>query len=343
VNEAVPLPRPGPLNLITDVAGLRVGNAEDFAVKTGVTVLVGDAPFAAAVDVMGGAPGSRETEVLAADRLVDKVEALVLSGGSVFGLDAAGGVTDALGEQGRGFRYGAVSVPVVPGAVLFDLNNGGDKQWGENPYRRLGRAALANAGERFGLGTAGCGTGATTAGLKGGLGSASLVLPSGHVVGALAGVNPTGQVVVADSPHFWAAPFEIDDEFGGRGPYPGVPPLAALSRIKLDYLSEASGGNTTLAIVATDAALTKAQLKRLAVAAQDGIGRAMTPAHTLVDGDIVFAVSTGARPVADPIRDAVQLGHAAAVCLSRAIARAVYNAASAPGDLFPTFGDRWGR
>jgi D-aminopeptidase len=335
--------RPGPLNLITDVAGLRVGNAEDHGIKTGVTVLVGEGPFAAAVDVMGGAPGSRETEALAADRLVDRVEALVLSGGSVFGLDAAGGVADALRAEGRGFRYGEVSVPVVPGAVLFDLSNGGDKRWTENPYRQLGRAALAAAGDRFALGTAGCGTGATTAGLKGGLGSASIVLPSGQVVGALVGVNPTGQVVVGESPHFWAAPFEIDDEFGGRGPYAGVPQAAVPARIKLDYLKdEAAGGNTTLAIVATDAALGKAQLRRLAVAAQDGMARAMTPSHTLVDGDIVFAVSTGAKPVDDPIRDAVQLGHAAAVCLSRAIARAVFHAASAPGDLFPTWRERWG-
>jgi L-aminopeptidase/D-esterase-like protein len=335
--------KPGPRNLITDVAGLRVGNAEDHRVKTGATVLVADKPFLASVDVMGGAPGSRDTEVLAPDRLVDAIDALVLSGGSAFGLDAASGVTDALRLLGRGFRYADVTVPIVPGAVLFDLRNGGDKAWAENPYRRLGAEALAAAAEDFALGTAGAGVGATTAGLKGGLGSASLVLRTGHTVAALVAANPTATVAVADSPYFWAAPFEIDGEFGGLGPYPGPVPFALSSRIKHDYdEGSAATANTVIAIVATDAILSKAQLKRLAVSAHDGIARAVSPSHTLVDGDLVFSLTTAALPVADPVFDVLHFGHAAAVCLSRAIARAVYLATQAPGDPYPTWRERWG-
>ena len=198
---------PGPRNLITDVAGLRVGNAEDHTIKSGTTVLVGDRPFRASVDVMGGSPGSRETDLLSPDKMVDRVDAIVLSGGSAFGLDAASGVTDGLRAEGRGFQVGPVTVPIVPGAILFDLINGGDKGWNDNPYRELGRRALAAAAEDFSLGTTGCGVGATTAGLKGGLGSASLVLPSGFTVAALVGTNPTGSVLAGDDVHFWAGAF----------------------------------------------------------------------------------------------------------------------------------------
>ena len=331
--------KPGPRNLITDIAGLRVGNAEDHRIKTGTTVLVGDKPFRASVDVMGGSPGTRETDLLSPEKLVDGVDALVLSGGSAYGLDAASGVSDGLRAMGRGFVYADLTIPIVPAAILFDLAGSGDKSWNTNPYRDLGARALAAAAEDFALGTAGAGVGATTAGLKGGLGSASLVLESGHTVAALVGANPTGSVTVADSPHFWAAPFEIDGEFGGLGPYLEPVSFARSARIKRDYLSEIA--NTTIAIVATDADLTKTQLKRLAVAAQDGMGRAVSPAHTMVDGDLIFSVSTGARPLADPVFDAIQLGHAAAVCLSRAIARAVYLATPAPGDWSPTWHQKW--
>ncbi|HVW92353.1 MAG TPA: P1 family peptidase, partial [Devosia sp.] len=213
--------KPGPRNLITDVAGLRVGNAEDHAIKTGTTVLVADRPFLASVDVMGGSPGARETDLLNPDKLVEGVDALFLSGGSAFGLDAGSGVMDGLRAMGRGFRVGEATVPIVPGAILFDLINGGAKDWAENPYRALGARALANAAEDFALGTAGAGVGATTANLKGGLGSASLVLPNGITVGALVGANPTGSVTVGDRPNFWAAPFEMAGEFGGLGPYAG--------------------------------------------------------------------------------------------------------------------------
>jgi D-aminopeptidase len=331
---------PGPRNLITDVTGLRVGNAEDHRIKTGTTVLVGDKPFRASVDVMGGSPGTRVTVLLSPERLVDGVDALVLSGGSAYGLDAASGVSDGLRAMGRGFVYVDLTIPIVPAAILFDLAHGGDKNWNTNPYRDLGAQALAAASEDFSLGTVGAGVGATTAGLKGGLGSASLVIDGGFTVGALVGANPTGGVTSADG-HFWAAPWEIGDEFGGRGAYPHPVPFVQSVKTKKDALIEIA--NTTIAIVATDADLTKTQLKRFAVAAQDGMARAISPAHTLVDGDLIFSVSTGSKPLRDPIFDAIALGHAAAVCLARAIARAVYHATPVADDVFPTWQQKWGR
>jgi D-aminopeptidase len=329
--------RPGPRNLITDVAGLRVGNAEDHRLRSGATVLVGDRPFVAAVHVMGGAPGTRETDLLAPDKLVQEVDALVLSGGSAFGLDAASGAADRLRELGRGFAVGDQRVPIVPGAILFDLLNGGAKAWSENPYKALGRRALDAAGEAFHLGTSGAGTGATTNGLKGGLGSASAVLGNGLTVGALVAVNALGSVTVAEGPEFWAAPWEIAGEFGGLGLperfEPGEEP-APVKRM---------GGATTIAIVATDAALTQAQAQRMAVAAHDGMARAIVPSHTPFDGDLVFAAATGAKALADPGADPFVLGHAAAACLARAIARAVYLAEARAGDLWPSWQERFGR
>ncbi|MBN9333742.1 P1 family peptidase [Devosia sp.] len=331
---------PGPRNLITDIAGLKVGNAQDSHIKTGVTVLTADKPFLVSVDVMGGSPGTRETDLLAPDKLVEDIDALVLSGGSAFGLDAATGVVDALRRQGRGFRVGQATIPIVPAAIVFDLLNGGDKVWDKNPYPALGAAALAAAGEDFALGTAGGGTGALTANLKGGLGSASLVLPSGHMVGALVIANPTGSVTMGDAPNFWAAPFEADNEFGGLGVRLGAMSFEQTTRTKRDPSGPMA--NTTIAIVATDAILTKAQAKRLAVAAQDGIARGACPAHSPVDGDLIFAVSTRDKVLDDPLGDMLHLGHGAAVCLSRAMARAIYLAAPAPGDTVPTWRQRWG-
>lgn len=329
-------PRPGARNLITDVAGFRVGNAQDAEIKTGATVLVAEAPFTAGIHVMGGAPGSRETDLLAPDKTVEQVDALVLSGGSAFGLDAASGVADALRAQGRGFAVGDQLVPIVPGAILFDLINGGDKEWAENPYKRLGAEALSNAATDFDLGSVGAGTGATTANFKGGLGSASVTLPSGHTVGALVAVNALGSAVVGEGPHFWAAPFEQRDEFGRRGvaatyPEPHLPPT------KL-----AAHANTTIGIIATNATLTQAQCTRLATAAHDGYARAIFPSHTPMDGDLIFAAASGAKPLENPIADTLYLGHAAATCMARAIARAIYHATPAPGDLHPCWSDRHG-
>jgi len=319
----------GPRNLITDVTGIRVGNAGDGHVKTGATALLSAAPLTAGVHVMGGAPGTRETDLLAPDRTVQQVDALVLSGGSAFGLDAASGVADGLRAMGRGFEVGGVRVPIVPGAILFDLLNGGDKDWPDNPYKRLGQAALEAAGESLALGTAGAGAGATTATLKGGLGSASLRLASGHMVGALVAVNALGSAIVGDGPHFHAAPFEMGGEFGGLGPAPR-PPAPAPPSTKLG-----PGANTTIGIVATDADLTQAQCTRLAIAAHDGIARALMPAHTPLDGDLVFAAATGERPLSDPLAETLELGHAAAICMARAIARGVFEATPEAGDALP--------
>lgn len=327
--------QPGLRNLITDVAGLRVGHATDAQLRSGCTVLLGERPFVAAVSVMGGAPGTRETDLLAPDRLVQEVDALVLSGGSAFGLDACSGVADGLRAMGRGFAVGDQRVPIVPGAILFDLLNGGDKAWARNPYYGLGAQALAAAGEGFALGSAGAGYGAMTGHWKGGLGSASCVLPSGITVGALVAVNALGSVTVGEGPHFWAAPWEMGAEFGGFGPGPAYPPPEApLPRKRM-------GEATTIAIVATDARLTQAEATRMATAAQDGMARAIVPSHTLLDGDLVFAAATGARALADPVTDLFQIGHAAATCLARAIARGVYAAEPMPGDLQPAWQARF--
>lgn len=329
--------KPGARNLITDIPGLRVGNAQDRGLKSGVSVLVGERPFTASVDVMGGAPGTRESDLLAPDKTVEKIDALVLSGGSAFGLDAASGVVAGLRAQGRGFAVGAACVPLVPAAILFDLANGGEKDWIENPYPALGLRAFETAARHFELGTNGAGTGALTAMHKGGLGSASLVLEAGHTVAALVAANPFGSATAPGSRHFWAAPFEIGGEFGGLGP----DPRAGLAQRPQSLKNAAFDprGNTTIAIVATDADLTKTQARRMAVAAQDGIARAIVPAHTPYDGDLVFSVSTNDRQLAEPVRDLLEIGHAAALCLSRAIARAVYHATPEVGDLLPCWRD----
>jgi L-aminopeptidase/D-esterase-like protein len=327
--------RPGPKNLITDVPGLRVGNAQDAALCSGTTVLTADRPFVAAVCVMGGSPGTRETDLLDPGRMVQEVDAIFLSGGSAFGVDAGTGIMAGLRAMGRGFPVGPVRVPIVPGAILFDLLNGGDKGWDESPYPALGRRALEAAGRDFALGTAGAGFGAMTGTLKGGLGSASAILPSGITVGALVAVNALGSATVGGMPNFWAAPWEEGDEFGGLGPAPVVPQDAPLPQKLL-------GEATTIAVVATDAGLTKAEARRMAVAAHDGMARALVPSHTPLDGDLVFSVATGARSMQDPLTDAFQIGHAAATCLARAIARAVHLARALPGDLQPSWQARFG-
>ena len=314
-------------NLITDVAGIMVGNADDARIASGVTAILFEQPAVASVDVRGGAPATRETDLLEPHRSVEHIDAVVLSGGSAFGLDAGSGVHAYLHEHGRGFPIGDVRVPIVCGASLFDLLNGGDKAWGRfSPYRELGYRAASAAALSFGLGTAGAGFGATTVNRKGGLGSASAVTRGGHVVGALVAVNACGSVIVGNGPHFWAAPFELNDEFGGLG-FPSPLPSAALAPIAKGGI----GANTTIAVVATDAALSKAQAKELAVMAQDGLARAIYPAHTTFDGDTVFAAGTGRRPLADPLVALADLGIAAANVLARAVARAVFEAAALPG------------
>lgn len=327
----------GRTNLITDIATLRVGNADDKMLKSGSTVIVGDSPFIAAVDVRGGAPGSRETDLLAPDKLVDSIDAIVLSGGSAFGLDAASGVMDALHQSGRGFAVGPVRVPIVSSAIIFDLLNGGDKQWQTNPYRNLGLQALQNANTDFTLGSVGAGTGATCSDIKGGLGSASLMTSNGYTVGALVIANPRGSVCVPGCRHFWAAPFEINGEFGNAGLLQSRPEML----LHDPQLSDNPKANTTIAVVATDATLTVAQSQRVAVAAHDGLARAIVPSHTPLDGDMVFSISTAQHELVNPVSDQAEICHAAAVCLSRAIARGVYEARAEAGDILPTWQEKW--
>jgi L-aminopeptidase/D-esterase-like protein len=321
--------RPGARNLITDIAGLRVGNAEDGRARTGVTALLCDEPAAAAVDIRGGGPGTRDTSALDPINLVGAVDAICLSGGSVFGLDAPSGTTAYLRAHGRGFEIapGSPRVPIVPGAVLFDLANGGDKNWGEEPpYRALGYRAAQAAASEFALGNAGAGLGAMTGAMKGGLGSASLATPEGYAVAALAAANAVGSALIPGTDVFWAFALEQAGEFGGRRP------RANLS-IDLDLPGDMkiarSGENTTLAIVATDARLTRVELARIAVMASDGFARALRPIHTPFDGDLVFALSTGRRELnGERQREVMRLGHLASDCVARAIARGVYEASS---------------
>jgi L-aminopeptidase/D-esterase-like protein len=327
-------------NLITDVPGIQVGNADDARLASGVTAIIFDEPAVASGDVRGGAPGTRDVDLLQPDETVERIDAIVLSGGSAFGLDSPSGVQAALREQGRGFAIGPVRVPIVPGAIVFDLLNGGNKDWGRfPPYRDLGFAAASNAGADFRLGTAGAGVGATTVNLKGGLGSASAQTRDGAIVGAIVAVNAVGSATVGDGPHFWAAPFEQNGEFGGRGVASPLPRDALSIRLK--------GGvreNTTIALVATDATLTKAQAKRLATVAHDGLARALYPVHTPLDGDIVFAASTGKRPLALPVYAFAELGALAANVLSRAVARAVYEATALPfPGALPGWKDKFGK
>ena len=309
-------------NLITDVPGLKVGHAEDFRLGSGSTVVIFDEPAVASIDVRGGGPGTRETALLDPAQTVEGIDAITLSGGSAFGLDAASGAQAWLREQGRGFVVRTARVPIVPGSVLFDLLNGGNKDWGRfPPYRDFGYAAAAGAGLDFALGSVGAGTGATTANCKGGLGSASRQTPDGYTVGALAAVNAVGSVTVGAGPWFWAAPFEVDGEFGGRGL-----PSAFSSQMLEPRMKGTTPENTTLVVVATDAILTKAQAKRLAVMAQSGLSRAIYPIHTPLDGDVLFAASTGRRPLADALHGLSVLGALAANVVARAVARGVYEA-----------------
>ncbi len=311
-----------PRNLLIDIAGIRVGHAEDARIASGVTAILFDEPFVTAVDVRGGGPGTRETDLLDPARTVERVDAIALSGGSALGLDAASGVQAFLREIGRGYAVGSARVPLVPGAILFDLLNGGDKNWGRYPpYRELGYAAAAGAGVDFALGSVGAGLGATTVNFKGGIGSASMVTEAGFGVGALAAVNAAGSVVIDDGPWFWAAPFEQNREFGGYGIPPIMPTRALAVRTK-----GALRQSTTLVVVATDAELSKAQAKHVAVMAQDGLARAIHPVHTPLDGDAVFAVATRRRPLRNALFDLTAIGAAATQVVARAVARGVFEA-----------------
>ena len=345
-------------NSLTDVAGIAVGHATDLALGSGVTAILFDRPATAAVCVLGGAPGGRDIGLLAPEMTVQAVDAIVLSGGSAFGLDAAGGVQAALREMGRGYAIRDARIPIVPQAIIFDLLNGGNKDWGRfSPYRELGyaaaQAAVAQAAGHdvarandfarahdFALGSVGGGTGATPATVKGGLGSASARTDAGHTGGALAIVNAVGSPLIGTGPWFWAAPYEQDSEFGGLG-WPAR--IDTTLRLKGGPGTSMTATSTTIGLVATDAALTKAQAQRLAIMAHDGLARAVLPAHAPLDGDTIFAAATGHRPLGEVVPELTALGFAATLVMARAIARGVHAATAlpVPGGQ-PAWRDRFG-
>jgi L-aminopeptidase/D-esterase-like protein len=329
-------------NLLTDIKGVRVGHADDRTLASGVTAVVFDTPSVAAIDVRGGGPGTREDALLDPVSMVEKIDAIALSGGSAFGLEAGGGVQAWLAERGRGFQIGEAIIPIVPGAICFDLLNGGDKKWGRfAPYRDLGYAAAAAADTKFALGSVGAGLGATSANLKGGLGSASAMTKSGVIVGAVAVVNAVGSTTVGDGPWFWASPFEIGGEYGGRGLPTSFTPEMLAMRLK-GGVAATPVENTTLAVVVTDAVLTKPQAKRLAMIAQTGFARAIYPVHAPLDGDVVFAAATGEKTI-DPVVGLTELGMVAANVVARAIARGVFAATALPfPGALPAWKDRFG-
>ena len=328
-------------NLLTDISGVRVGHADDAALASGVTAVLFDSPMVAAIDVRGGGPGTREGALLDVANTVERIDGIALSGGSAFGLEAGGGVQAWLAEQGRGFVVRGAIIPIVPGAICFDLLNGGNKKWGRfAPYRDLGYTAAAAASTNFALGSVGAGLGATTANFKGGIGSASAATHDGVRVAALAVVNAVGSVTVGDGPWFWAAPFEIGGEYGGRGLPPEFTPDMLAMRLKGGAAATAVE-NTTLAVIVTDALLTKPQVKRLAVIAQTGFARAIYPVHAPLDGDVVFAAASGEKPV-DPLIGLTELGMIAANVVARAIARGVHAANALPfPDALPAWKDRF--
>ncbi|GBQ97705.1 peptidase S58 DmpA [Asaia lannensis NBRC 102526] len=329
----------GPTDTLMDVAGLQVGHAQDSIRRTGVTVILPDSPATASVDVRGGGPGTRETDALNGWNLVHRIDALTLSGGSVYGLAAADGVAALLGAKGRGFAMrkvaGVPPSPIVPSAILYDLDNGGDKNWGETPpYRALGMQAVRSASHSCALGTVGAGYGAMAGSLKGGIGSASWVTPQGYTIGALVATNSLGTVTLPHQRRFWAAPFEQGKEFGGLGISTETVPPDDWTGTKLDPAPRA---NTTLACIALDIALEQEELKRIAMMAQDGLARAIHPVHSPFDGDTIFAISTAQKTAPQEGRALLvtHLGSIAADVLSRAVARGVYLASLPPGMNVP--------
>ena len=332
-------------NHLTDVDGVRVGHAGCTNLVSGVTACLFDPPAIGGVAILGGAPAGRDIECLGANRVVEHVDAIVLSGGSGFGLDAATGVQAWLREQSRGFEVGGVRVPIVPQAICFDLLNGGNKDWGRfPPYRELGYEAASVATSDLSLGSVGGGLGATTVNFKGGVGSASARTSFGATVGALLVVNALGSATVGDGPHFWAAPFEEGSEFGGFGPARAFSHADRALRWKggaplKTAIDDGGGGQphaTTIGIIATDAILTKPQAERLAIAAHDGFARALRLTHALFDGDMLFAVSTRRKALpagGDGAGALIELGGVAADCVARAIARGIYEA-QRPGPLY---------
>lgn len=332
------------MGVITDVAGIRVGHHHKIdsdanlgsGWATGTTVVLTPPGTIGAVDCRGGAPGTRETDLLDPINSVRHVDAIVLSGGSAFGLAAAHGVMEWLEGQDRGVAIEGGVVPIVPSAVIFDLPVGG---WKCRPNAEFGRAAAESAGTDVAIGTVGAGAGARVGVLKGGVGTASVTLESGATVGAIVVVNAAGDAVDPATGLPWLA--DQIEEFGL------VSPPADQIAAYADRHTELTPLNTTIAVVATDAVLSKAGCRRMAVAAQDGLARTIRPCHTPLDGDTVFALATGAIEVPpDPATPAsmspevpliTALGAAAADCLARAVLVGVLAAESVAG--IPTYRD----
>lgn len=314
---------PGPKNCLTDVTGIRVGQAQDEALATGVTVVVPDEPVMAAADVRGGGPGTRELHALDPSASVDVIHGAVLSGGSAFGLSAASAVQKRLADAGRGFEVAGARVPIVPQLILFDLlASGVPRQPDPADYLRLADAAFDDlSDEAAAEGSVGAGCGATTATLKGGVGTASLTVGGRFTVSALVAVNAAGQVNAGNGPHFQAADFEIGGEYGGLGPAPDSWYQSG-PRVK-----GGAAENTSLVIIATDLAIPdKGKLKRLAIMGQDGLARAIWPVHAPLDGDSVIAMTTGRIQPDDLLKDLTNAGAAAVACVARAVSRAVFHA-----------------
>ncbi len=327
--------KPGPRNLITDVDGLLVGNAEDARLRSGVSVLMGERPFVASVDVRGGGPGTRDTDLLDPSCRVDRADAICLSGGSAYGLSAADGVMRWMRERGRGLAVGSAVVPIVPSAILFDLLNGGDKGWDWPPYRELAYQASGQCRARLRARQcrrrAGCQGGQPQGRAGQFLGGRPGEWPAGRRPG---GGECPGYATMGDMPQFWAWALEQNGEFGGLPP-PAHNLALAVSHSRADLTHDLADvarsdprANTTIAVVATNARLDKASAQRIAMMAQDGLARSLRPVHTPQDGDTVFAVATGTHDLGvDPLALG-ELGTLAADCLARAVARGVYNAAS---------------
>ena len=338
----------GQYNSIIDVAGLRVGHAHDEARATGVSVVLPDDRSIAACDIRGGGPGTRETDALAPENFVDAVDGIFLSGGSVYGLAAGSAITDWLGARGKGFRLvenvppSPPPSPIVSGAILFDLANGGDKDWGEQPpyYDLARRASIAADHAAFDLGNVGAGYGALAGHVKGGLGSASCITEDGFEIGALVAVNSFGAVVRPGTRRLWAADYEADDEMGGveDDRKPDMGDIFANTKISVSTRSASPRTNTSLAVVAVNATLTPSEVRRVAMMAQDGLARAIRPAHAAVDGDSVFALATGRRELGGGgggggmrALEVSRLGAWGADCVSRAVGRAIWSAESLHG------------
>ena len=333
---------PGSKNLITDVSGVQVGHAEDYKIGTGVTVITGDNPFSAAVDVRGGGPGTRETDMLSLENSIGRADAIVLSGGSAYGLDASSEIQDLLRDDGKGYQLGKAIIPLVPSAVIFDLNINDNphvnKLGHRSPWRNLANQAYKSCSNNFLLGSYGAGCGATTATLKGGQGSSSWKQKYSngqeYTVGAIVINNAVGNPLLNKGPCFLSGYLEINKEFGGYGTsnenFDHVIRSKRLPRsIGIADTFNQISSNTVIGVVATDAPLSRANLKRLAIMAHDGIAKSLSPAHTPMDGDTIFAISThqNNKSELDNI-DILAMGSRISDCVARACNRAVYEAVS---------------